>query len=238
MTEEIFREDAYARACEAKVVGVNERGGIVLSRTVCYPTGGGQPGDSGRLVLKDGREVRIATTLYDADGRTIVHVPAEGQPSPAVGDALEAHLDWDRRYAHMRAHTALHLLCSQVPFPVTGGQVGAAEGRLDFDIKEAGLDKDELTARINALVEKDAGVSHRWISDEEMAANLDLVRTMSVKPPMGRGRVRLVEIAGIDLQPCGGTHVRSTGEIGRAAVTKIEKKGAQNRRIRIELAKA
>ncbi len=237
MTEEIFREDAYARSCEARVVGVNARGGIVLDRTVFYPTGGGQAGDSGRLLASDGREIRIATAVYETDGLTIVHVPADGQAGFQPGETIQAHLDWDRRFQHMRAHTALHLLCSQVPYPVTGGQVGAGEGRLDFDIPEAGLDKDELTARINALVQRGAAVSHRWISDEEMTARPELVRTMSVKPPMGRGRVRLIEIDGIDLQPCGGTHVRSTAEVGIAAVTKIEKKGAQNRRIRIELAK-
>lgn len=236
MTEELFREDAYLKSCEARVVAVNERGGLILDRTIFYPTGGGQPGDRGKLRLADGREIAIATTVYDSDGRTIVHVPAEGSPALAAGDALVAELDWDRRFRVMRAHTALHLLCAIVGAPVTGGQVGEAEGRLDFDLPEAVLDKDELAGRINAHVAAARAVSHRWISDEEMAARPELVRTMLVKPPTGRGRVRLVEIAECDLQPCGGTHVRSTAEIGTAIVEKIEKKGAINRRVRLKLA--
>jgi len=236
MIEELFREDAYLQTCTAKVTAVTERGGIVLDRTVFYPTAGGQPGDSGRLVLADDRVLTIATTVYDTDKLTIVHVPAEGQALPAIGEAVECAIDWPRRLKLMRAHTGLHLLCSLVKFPVTGGQVGEAEGRLDFDIPDATLDKDLLTARLNTLIEGNHTVSHRWISDEEMAARPELIRTMSVKPPTGRGRVRLVAIGDVDLQPCGGTHVRATGEIGRATVTKIEKKGAINRRIRVEFA--
>jgi misacylated tRNA(Ala) deacylase len=205
----------------------------VLDRTVLFPTGGGQPGDSGRLIRADGSVIAIATTGYD-NGR-IVHMPAADTPSPLADEPVRLELDWARRYAHMRTHTALHLLCASVRYPVTGGQIGALNGRLDFDIPEATLDKDELTAQLQALADGGHAVGHRWISDEEMAARPELIRTMSVKPPTGRGRVRLVEIAGVDLQPCGGTHVRSTSEIGRIQVTKIEKKGAQNRRIRIEL---
>ena len=234
MIEELFREDAYVQTCPATVTSVNERGGIVLDRTVFYPTAGGQPGDSGILRLADGRELKIATTVYDADKITIVHVPADGQALPRAGDKVEAAIDWPRRLKLMRAHTGLHLLCSLVRFPVTGGQVGEAEGRLDFDIPDATLDKDELTAQLNALIAGNHPVSHRWISDEEMAARPELIRTMSVKPPTGRGRVRLVQIGDVDLQPCGGTHVRTTGEVGKATVTKIEKKGAINRRIRVE----
>ena len=234
MIEELFREDAYLQTCTAKVTFVTERGGIVLDRTVFYPQAGGQPGDVGTLRLADGRELTIATTVYDADKITIVHVPAEGQALPAVGDTVEAAIDFPRRFKLMRAHTGLHLLCSLVKYPVTGGQIGEGEGRLDFDIPDASLDKEALTAQLNALIAGNHAVSHRWISDEEMAARPELIRTMSVKPPTGRGRVRLVEIAGVDLQPCGGTHVRATGEIGRATVTKIEKKGAINRRIRVE----
>ena len=235
-TDEIFREDAYAQTCTAKVTGLTERGGLVLDRTVFYPTGGGQPGDSGRLTLADGRGLAIAATVYDADKITIVHVPAEGQGLPAVGETVTCAIDWPRRLKLMRAHTGLHLLCSLLKYPVTGGQIGEAEGRLDFDIPDATLDKDELTANLNALIAANHPVSHRWISDEEMAARPELIRTMSVKPPMGRGRVRLVAIGDVDLQPCGGTHVRGTGEIGLATVTKIEKKGAVNRRIRVEFA--
>jgi len=239
MTEQIFRNDAYSHECPARVVAVNERGGIVLDRTVFYATSGGQPGDAGVLVLEDGREIAIATTVYDADKTTIVHVPAEAGEAPPVGVRVTARLDWARRHRHMRVHTALHLLCSLVPFPVTGGQIAADGGRLDFDIADPeAVKKDELTARINELIAADHRLSERWISDAEMEANPQLVRTMSVKPPMGAGRVRLVSIGeegSVDLQPCGGTHVRSTGEIGGVAVDKIENKGKQNRRIRIVL---
>ena len=167
-------------------------------------------------------------------------VPAEGETAPAPGATVTMDLDWPRRHAHMRIHTALHLLCSLIPFPVTGGQIGAGEGRLDFDIADAGaLDKAELTEKLNALVAADHAVTTRWISDAELEANPDLVRTMAVKPPMGSGKVRLVAIGpdgSVDLQPCGGTHVKSTSEIGALAVTKIEKKGKQNRRVRIAFA--
>jgi len=236
MTEEVFREDAYTQTCPATVIAITERGGLILDRTVFYPTGGGQPGDAGRLTLADGRELAIATTVYDADKITIVHVPAEGQALPAVGEPVTCAIDWSRRFKLMRAHTGLHLLCSLVKFPVTGGQVGEAEGRLDFDIPDGTPDKDALTAQLNALIAANHPVSHRWITDEEMAARPELIRTMSVKPPMGRGRVRLVAIGDVDLQPCGGTHVRATGDVGKATVTKIEKKGAINRRIRVEFA--
>jgi len=236
MIEELFREDAYLQTCGATVTAITERGGVVMDRTVFYPTAGGQPGDTGSLKLADGRLLAIATTVYDADKLTIVHVPAEGQQLPLIGETVECQIDWPRRHRLMRAHTGLHLLCSLVKFPVTGGSVGEAEGRLDFDIPDAMLDKDELTAQLNTLIVGDHQVSHRWISDEEMAARPELIRTMSVKPPTGRGRVRLVDIAGVDLQPCGGTHVRATSEIGVATVTKIEKKGAINRRIRVEFA--
>jgi misacylated tRNA(Ala) deacylase len=230
----LFRDDAYAQACDAVVVGVTGEGGIVLDRTVFYAQGGGQPGDVGILVGKGGHEVAICNTVYGADRSSIVHMPAAGgtlQP----GDRITARLDWARRYARMRIHTALHLLSVVLPNPVTGGAIGDGDGRLDFDIPEAGLDKSELTHKLNELIGRDAAVLERWITDEELDANPNLVKTMTVKPPRGAGRVRLVEIEGIDLQPCGGTHVRSTGEIGRAAVTDIEKKGKQNRRVRIAL---
>ena len=236
MIGELFREDAYLQTCPAKVVAITERGGLVLDRTVFYPTAGGQPGDTGRLKLTSGRDLTISATVYDADKITIVHVPAEGQALPAVGETVEYAIDWPRRLKLMRAHTGLHLLCSLVKFPVTGGSVGEAEGRLDFDIPDATLDKDQLTAELNALIAANHPVSHRWILDEEMAARPELIRTMSVKPPTGRGRVRLVAIGDVDLQPCGGTHVCATREVGRATVTKIEKKGAINRRIRVEFA--
>ena len=222
------------------MLAVNDRGGIVLDRTNFYASAGGQPGDRG-LIRFAGGECPIATTVYDtADKAAIVHVAAEGAARPAVGDSVTAVLDWALRHRHMRMHTALHLLCSLVRFPVTGGQIGADEGRLDFDIEDAGaVDKDKLSADLNALVAADHPVGERWITDAELEANPGLVRTMAVKPPMGSGKVRLVmigEAGAVDLQPCGGTHVARTAEIGRIAVSKIEKKGKLNRRIRVVFA--
>lgn len=235
----LFRDDAYRRECEAKIVAHSEQGGVILDRTVFYAASGGQPGDTGRLVVAGGPVVPVAATVYGEDKTEIVHVPASGEP-PRVGLPVVAEIAWERRYRHMRMHTALHLLCSLVPFPVTGGSIGAEESRLDFDITEAGaVDKDELTERLMALVEADHPVTTSWITDEELADNPGLIRTMSVKPPTGTGKVRLVAIGeggSVDLQPCGGTHVHSTAEIGGIAVTKIEKKGRQNRRIRLAFA--
>ncbi|MBA5776434.1 alanyl-tRNA editing protein [Stappia sp. F7233] len=236
MTEPLFRDDAYLKSCEAAVVAVNDRGGIILDRTVFYATGGGQPGDIGHLELDGGKRVDIATTVYGDTKSEIVHVPAEGQPLPGVGEKVAVHLDWDRRFRLMRVHTALHLLSVVLPYPVTGGQIGEGEGRLDFDIPEAILDKDEIAARVNELAAGDHPVTSEWITDAELEANPGLVKTMSVKPPTGSGRVRLVRIGNdVDLQPCGGTHVARTSEIGQLAVTKIEKKGKLNRRVRILL---
>jgi misacylated tRNA(Ala) deacylase len=236
MTEQLYRTDAYLRDCAATVIGVTDRGGIVLDRTPFYASAGGQPGDKGVLTFA-GQTCPIATTVYDTDKTTIVHVAAEGAARPGIGDRVQIALDWETRYKHMRMHTALHLLCSLVAFPVTGGQIGADEGRLDFDIEDASsVDKDKLTAEIMAIVTGAHAVTERWITDTEMDANPGLVRTLSVKPPRGTGRVRLVMIGvdgGIDMQPCGGTHVRNTAEIGVVVVTKIEKKGKLNRRIRV-----
>ncbi len=238
MTEAVFRNDAYTKECEAEVVAINDRGGIILDRTVFYASGGGQPGDTGTLVFEDG-SCAIATTVYDQDRTTIVHVPKEGEPAPQVGQKLKVMLDWPTRHKYMRVHTALHLLCSVVAFPVTGGQIGAGDGRLDFDIQDAGaIDKEAVEEQLNAIIAGDHAVSETWITDAELEANPGLVRTMSVKPPMGSGRVRLVSIGengSVDLQPCGGTHVKSTAEIGRVAIPKVEKKGRQNRRVRLSL---
>jgi misacylated tRNA(Ala) deacylase len=235
MTEPLFRQDAYLKETEARVVSAEPRG-IVLDATNFYAQGGGQSGDRGALVLADGDvAIAIANTIYDADKSTILHVPAESARLPAAGERLIARIDWDLRYRRMRAHTALHLLTAVLPYPVTGGSVGDGEGRLDFDSGDAPLDKAEIADKLNALIRSDARVSSRWIADDELAANPGLVKTMSVKPPTGSGRVRLIEIEGIDLQPCGGTHVARTGEIGRAEVTQIEKKGKLNRRVRIAL---
>ena len=235
MTTPLFRDDAYLDSCTATVTGLTERDGIVLDQTVFYPTGGGQPGDKGHLLLDGGHRIEIATTVTDRDTGQLVHVPASADNLPGAGASLTCHIDTDLRSAHMRTHTALHLLCSIVPFPVTGGQIGPDKGRLDFDMPDAQIDKDELTTRLNQLIADDRAVTTSWITDEELTANPDLVRTMSVKPPMGQGRIRMVRIADCDYQPCGGTHVRSTREIGTATITKIEKKGAQNRRIRLEI---
>ena len=236
-TDCLFRDDSYLQSCEARVVAITDQGGIVLDRTVFYANSGGQPGDTGTLTTSDGRRVTIANAVYTDPGKTeIAHVPAPDAPALAVGDAVTAAIDWDKRYGRMRMHTALHLLSAVLPYAVTGGSVGDADGRLDFDIPEAGLDKDAIATRLAGMIAADAAVSSRWISDAELEANPGLVKTMSVKPPMGTGRVRLIEIACLDLQPCGGTHVRRTGEIGAVQVTGVEKKGKQNRRVRIALA--
>jgi misacylated tRNA(Ala) deacylase len=234
MTEALFREDAYLREAEAKVLASDPRG-VVLDRTVFYPQGGGQAGDQGAIHLDDGTQILIVNTIYDADRATVLHVPAEGARLPLAGALVIGRIDWERRYKHMRAHTALHLLSVVAPYPVTGGSVGEADGRLDFDSGEAVLDKAEVERRLNELIALNAAVSQRWISDEELEANPSLVKTMSVRPPKGTGRVRLIAIEGLDLQPCGGTHVALTGEIGHASVTGIEKKGKINRRVRIAL---
>jgi misacylated tRNA(Ala) deacylase len=232
--ELICRRDAYATSTEATVLAVDERG-ITLDRTVFYATGGGQPGDTG-VLRHGGVEVRLTEAVKGDGPDTVIHVPEAGAELPAVGSTVEVEIDWDRRFAHMRMHTCLHLLCAVVPGAVTGGQIGTDRSRLDFNVPSASLDKDELTAALNLLIEGDHPVSYRWIDDAELEANLDLVRTMSVKPPTGSGQVRLVEIDGVDLQPCGGTHVARTGEIGRVEVVKIENKGKQNRRVVVALA--
>src|SRR6516162_7181820 len=230
MTESLFRDDGYLRSCDARVTGVDERG-IRLDRTVFYPTGGGQPGDTGVLRLASGRSIAIVDTLKGAQPDEVIHVPGPGAILPEPGAELVAAIDWERRHRLMRMHTCLHLLCSIVPGAVTGGQVSDGRGRLDFDVPGSSLDKEAIASRLNALIAEGHPVGPRWITDEELAAQPELVRTMSVKPPSGMGRVRLMEISGIDLQPCGGTHVRNTAEIGPVVVTKIENKGKQNRRV-------
>lgn len=234
-TEPLFRSDPYLTETEAKVMTINERRGIVLDRTVFYATGGGQPGDCGRLSASSG-DVTVATAVYGDDRSQIVHVPEEGAALPEPGETVIAAIDWQRRHKHMRIHTALHLLSVVLPFPVTGGSISETAGRLDFDVEGELPDKAEIEGRLNELINADYPVSDEWISDEDLLAKPDLVKTMKVKPPMGTGRVRLVRIGDIDLQPCGGTHVRSTGEIGPVALGKIESKGRQNRRVRIGFA--
>ena len=233
ITEELFRADAYLKECEATVVAVNARGGILLDRSVFYPTGGGQPGDSGVLRPAGGGEIRIAATVKGDGDENVVHVAAEGQPAPDPGTKLVATIDWERRYLHMRMHTGLHLLCAVVPHGVTGGRIGTDKSSLDFDIGDATLDRAHISAELKRLVAEDHLVAPRWIDEAELDAQPDLVRTMSVEPPRGQGRVRLLDIPGVDLQPCGGTHVARTGEIGRLRVGKIENKGKRNRRVNI-----
>jgi misacylated tRNA(Ala) deacylase len=232
MTEFVFRSDSYQRHLDAVVTDILGDGGIVLDRTILYAASGGQPNDTGRLVAGDGRIVPIVNVLHpEGDKTRIVHVPAVDAPALAPGDAVTVELDWDRRYRLMRMHTALHLLSVVFPFPVTGGSVAEDKGRLDFDMPEVPDNLPELEARLNAMVAGHHAVTDEWITDAEMAANPGLIKTMKVKPPMGQGRVRLIRIGDVDLQPCGGTHVANTSEIGPLKLGKIEKKGAQNRRV-------
>jgi misacylated tRNA(Ala) deacylase len=235
MAELMFRDDAYLRSCEATVVAADEHG-IRLDRTVFYPTGGGQPGDTGVLKRADGSAIAIVDARKGDGLDDVLHVAAPGSALPAVGEKIVAEIDWDRRHRLMRMHTCLHLLCAVVPGAVTGGQISDGKARLDFDVPGESLDKAAITVKLNALIAADHSVTPRWITDEELAGQPDLVRTMSVKPPTGFGKVRLLEIAGVDLQPCGGTHIRRTGEIGRVEVTKIENKGRQNRRVNLAFA--
>ena len=236
-TERLFETDPYRQSCATRIVAVHPEA-VELEATVFYPEGGGQPGDAGVLRLADGRELRVTDTRKGEEPGSILHVLEEVPADIAPGAALEAAIDWERRHRHMRMHTCLHLLCSLVDAGVTGGSIGADKARLDFDLPEATLDKEALSDELNALIERDLPVGMRWISDEELDAAPELVRTMSVSPPRGAGRVRLVEVQDADLQPCGGTHVARTGEIGRVVVSKIEKKGRQNRRVIIRFAEA
>ena len=231
--EQIFREDAYEKSCEATVLAADENG-IRLDRTVFYPMGGGQPGDRGRLRLAasdGGGEVAIVDTRKGDEPEEVLHIAQEGAALPAPGARVTAEIDWERRYRLMRMHTCLHLLCAVIPGEVTGGQISDGKGRLDFNLPDTKPEKEQVTAALNRLIEENHEVLARWISDRDLASNPGLVRTMSVKPPMGTGSVRVLDIAGVDLQPCGGTHVRHTGEIGRVKVAKIESKGRQNRRV-------
>ncbi|UCE30209.1 MAG: alanyl-tRNA editing protein [Burkholderiales bacterium] len=234
-TEPLFRDDAYLRRCTARVVAIGERG-IELDRTVFYPLGGGQPGDTGRLRRADGPTVRIVDTRKGESPETIVHVPEPESPALSVGDVVEAEIDWDRRYALMRIHTCLHVLSCVVTAPVTGGNIAPDKGRLDFDIDMSLLDAVHIERELNALIERAVDTETVWITDAELDAQPELVKTMSVQPPRGAGRVRLLRIPGIDLQPCGGTHVRNTGEIGRIRVLRIRSEGRRNKRVEIGFA--
>jgi misacylated tRNA(Ala) deacylase len=231
MTEEMFRSDSYLRECDATVIAVDGNA-VTVDRTVFYPLGGGQPGDIGAMDWNGGSG-RIVDTRY-GDGGDIAHFVEEGSAVPELGTSVHLSLDWDRRYRHMRMHTAMHLLGSVLQYGVTGGNISADKSRLDFDMEDT-VDKEAVGEALRALVEADHPVSFRWISDAELDANPDLVRTMSVQPPRGKGKVRLLEIEGVDLQPCGGTHLKSTAEVGHVRIGKVEKKGKRNRRVNIHL---
>ncbi|QDI75625.1 MULTISPECIES: alanyl-tRNA editing protein [Leisingera] len=236
-SELLYRKDAYARMTEAEVLAQTDQGGIILDRTLFYATGGGQPGDSGKLLWAEG-QCSIATTAKGEAG-AVVLVPEEGSALPPVGATVTQVLDWDRRYGHMRVHTALHLLSVVIPLEVTGGSISDGKGRLDFNMPEAPEDKQALQDQLQALIDRDLEVTEDWITDAELDANPQLVKTMSVSPPRGAGQVRLVRIGTgqeqIDLQPCGGTHVKRTREIGKIRLGKVEKKGKQNRRVYLHL---
>ncbi len=237
MTDLLFRSDAYLAEAAAVVTAHTPEGGLVIDRSIFYATGGGQPGDNGHLAWSGGR-LAIATAVK-VEGGGIALVPGEAAAMPPVGERVVQHLDWARRHRHMRMHTALHLLSVVIPRPVTGGQIGAERGRLDFDMEDPPDDVDALNRALNRMIEADLQVTESWITDAELDANPGLVKTLSVKPPRGQGQVRLIGIgtgeARIDLQPCGGTHVLRTGEIGRVEIGRIEKKGRMNRRVALHL---
>ena len=240
VTEALFREDGYLAEAEAEVLHVNERGGIILDRTVFYATSGGQPGDTGKLTLADGRVVDIAATITGETKDEIIHVPA-ADAGLTPGDRVKLAIDWERRLKLMRMHTACHLLTVACQFPITGAAVAEDDSRIDFDIPDASFTKEDVTARLMELVRADYPVATRWITDEELAANPGLVKSKNVRPPAGTGRIRLVLIGdngAVDSQPCGGTHVKSTAEVGEIHVGKIEKKGRENRRFRIRFGPA
>lgn len=237
MTALLFRDDAYLQRCDARVLSVRDDGSVVLDRTVFYAASGGQPGDTG-ILATDGGAAAVCDAVYLDEAKTeIAHRLGSGGPSVETGAMVAAAIDWPPRHARMRMHTALHLLSAVLPYPVTGGSIGADESRLDFDIPDPNLDRDAITERLNAFIAADHPVTGEWISDQELLDNPGLVKTMAVKPPIGSGRVRLIRIgtpgAIVDLQPCGGTHVRSTGEIGDVEIARIEKKGKINRRVRL-----
>lgn len=237
MTKPMFIDDAYLRDADARVFAVTDEGGIILDASIFYATSGGQPGDSGTLTWQGGA-IDIATSVK-GEGGTIILVPAEPNPLPAIGTIVKQSLNWERRHRHMRVHTALHLLSVVIPLPVTGGSIGPEKGRLDFDMPDAIEDKAALENTLNKLIDCDFDISTEWISESELAANPELVKTMSVAPPKGAGRIRMVRIGAgentADYQSCGGTHVRHTSEIGRVRLGKVEKKGKLNRRVYLHL---
>ncbi|CAG1012468.1 MAG: alanyl-tRNA editing protein [Rhizobiaceae bacterium] len=240
-TAALFRDDAYLKETEATVLAVNDRGGIILDRTVFYATSGGQPGDTGAITRADGSVIRIAATVTGETKDEIIHIPADDSVLPSVGETVRVAIDWERRLNLMRMHTACHLVSVICPFPITGASVAEDDSRIDLDIPDPSYTKELVTERLMEMVRADHPVSIRWITDEELAGNPGLVKSKNVRPPMGTGRIRLVligEDACVDSQPCGGTHVRSTAEIGEIHIGKIEKKGRENRRFRIRFGPA
>ena len=235
-TQALFRDDAYLKTADAQVIALNDRGGLLLDRTIFYATSGGQPGDTGFIERADGARIAIAGTITGETKDEIIHLPAPDQPVPEPGEAVKLVIDWERRFKLMRMHTACHLLTVVCPFPITGAAVSEEDSRIDFDLPDAGVTKEDVTAKLQELIGADHPVFTRWITDEELAANPTLVKSKNVRPPVGTGRIRLVCIgdnASVDSQPCGGTHVARTGEIGEIHVGKIEKKGRENRRFRL-----
>ena len=235
MTERLYFNDPYQKEFEAEIIAI-EGNAVRLDKSLFYPTSGGQPGDTGILSAAN-QNFDVAATVKDKEQDEIIHLLPEGSSLPRIGDKVAGKIDWETRYQHMRMHTAMHLLCSLIEGDATGGQIGAQKSRLDFNVPGDAYDKEVLTRQLNKLIEADHPVSTSWITDEELIDNPQLIRTMSVKPPMGSGRVRVVQIGAedniIDFQPCGGTHVNSTGEIGEIRISKIENKGKQNRRFHI-----
>jgi misacylated tRNA(Ala) deacylase len=236
----LYRDDFYLATAEGVVTAVRDSGAVELDQTCFYATSGGQPGDTGFLERADGSRIALGATVHGEDKSIILHMPLEGQPSPAVGEKLVLHVDWPRRYKLMRMHTACHILSVVCPFPITGAAVGEDESRVDFDMAET-IDKDAVTAAMMEIVNANHPISLQWITDADLAANPDIVKSKNVRPPMGLGRVSLVcigENAAIDSQPCGGTHVSETQEVGEIHIAKIEKKGKENRRFRIKFGKS
>jgi misacylated tRNA(Ala) deacylase len=232
----LFLEEPYLTACDAIIIGVNDRGGIILDKTNFYATSGGQPGDCGYLECADGSRINIATTVKGDIPGAIILVPAESQPVPSAGEKIIAHIDWERRHRLMRMHSACHILSVVCPYPITSANVGESESRIDFDIPDAGVTREEITEKMMEIISADHPIWTQWIDESELDANPDIVRSKNVRPPRGAGRIRLVcigEGASIDSQPCGGTHIAGTAEIGDVHIGKIEKKGRENRRFRI-----
>lgn len=236
MSALLYRDDAYLKSCDARIVGAHD-GALELDRTIFYPAGGGQPGDRGVLRFEDGTALHVVDTRRGEGSDRVLHLLAPGSPLPVPGSAVRAEIDWEARYRHMRLHTALHLLCAVVKAPVTGGRIGEDKAHLDFDIEMEKLDKASIESELNTLVQRGITTRTRWVSDAELDASPELVRTMSVAPPRGEGRVRLLEIPGVDLQACGGTHVADTAEIGPLRVARIRSEGKHNKRVALEFAR-